>query len=56
MYYGYQERQEPSGAHSTARTKKLSEYAKRLREKQKARSIYGLTEQQFHHYFVRARR
>ena len=44
----------PPGAHSTARTKKLSEYAKRLREKQKARSIYGLTEQQFHHYFVRA--
>jgi small subunit ribosomal protein S4 len=44
----------PPGMHSTARAKKLSEYAKRLREKQKARSVYGLTEEQFHHYFLKA--
>jgi small subunit ribosomal protein S4 len=34
----------------------MSEYALRLREKQKARRVFGLTEQQFHHYFVRAER
>ncbi|MCB4792652.1 MAG: 30S ribosomal protein S4 [Elusimicrobia bacterium] len=44
----------PPGKQANARMKKPSEYSKRLREKQKARSIYGLTEQQFHHYFTRA--
>jgi small subunit ribosomal protein S4 len=33
---------------------KVSEYAKRLREKQKAKRIYGLSEEQFRHYFERA--
>ena len=36
------------------RRPKTSEYAKRLREKQKAKRIAGLTEQQFRHYFRRA--
>jgi small subunit ribosomal protein S4 len=36
------------------RRSKTSEYAKRLREKQKAKRIAGLTEQQFRHYFRRA--
>ncbi len=35
---------------------KTSEYARRLREKQKARRIYGLSEEQFRHYFSRAER
>jgi small subunit ribosomal protein S4 len=30
---------------------KMSDYAKHLREKQKARRIYGLTEEQFSHYY-----
>ena len=30
----------------------MSDYAKHLREKQKARRVYGLTEEQFHHYYV----
>lgn len=33
---------------------KMTEYARHLREKQKARRIYGLTEEQFSHYFWRA--
>src|ERR687892_1703487 len=32
---------------STGRRRKASEYAKQLREKQKVRRIYGLTERQF---------
>ncbi|MBN1622276.1 MAG: 30S ribosomal protein S4 [Endomicrobiales bacterium] len=46
----------PGEQGGSSRSKKMSEYALRLREKQKARRLYGLTEQQFHHYFVRADR
>ena len=38
------------------RRKKESNYAKHLREKQKARRLYGLTEEQFRRYFDRADR
>ena len=41
------------GQHGSQRTKE-SNYAHHLREKQKARRIYGLTEEQFKHYFRRA--
>jgi small subunit ribosomal protein S4 len=34
------------------RGRKASDYARHLREKQKARRIYGLTEEQFRHYFA----
>jgi small subunit ribosomal protein S4 len=34
----------------------MSDYAKHLREKQKARRIYGLTEEQFGHYYEVAER
>lgn len=34
--------------------KKMSEYALQLREKQKAKFIYGVLEKQFHNYFVKA--
>jgi small subunit ribosomal protein S4 len=44
----------PPGMHAASRMKKMSEYSRHLREKQKARRIYGLTEEQFKHYFVRA--
>lgn len=35
------------GIHGGKRAKKLSEYGQQLREKQKAKAVYGLTEKQF---------
>jgi small subunit ribosomal protein S4 len=45
----------PPGQHGQARIK-LSEYAVRLREKQKTRRIYGLVEKQFRAYYFAATR
>jgi small subunit ribosomal protein S4 len=45
----------PPGAHGQARTR-FSEFALRLREKQKVKRIYGLLEKQFAHYFEMAER
>jgi small subunit ribosomal protein S4 len=45
----------PPGAHGQARTR-FSEFAIRLREKQKVKRMYGLLEQQFSHYFELAER
>jgi small subunit ribosomal protein S4 len=39
---------------SASRGRKMSEYAKQLREKQKVKRIYGLTESQFRNTFARA--
>jgi len=36
---------------ATARRKKMSEYAKQLREKQKIKRIYGVSEKQFRNTF-----
>ncbi len=46
------------GQHGQAmsRRRKTSEYAKQLREKQKVKRIYGLTEQQFRNTFDRVRK
>jgi small subunit ribosomal protein S4 len=41
----------PPGQHAHARPGKPSEYAKRLREKQKARHFFGILERQFRRYF-----
>jgi small subunit ribosomal protein S4 len=41
------------GQHGVTRAK-MSDYAKHLREKQKARRVYGLTEEQFVHYYKTA--
>ena len=43
------------GQHGRKR-KKLSDYGIQLREKQKAKRIYGILEQQFRHYFSMAER
>lgn len=43
----------PPGQHGKKRTK-LSDYAVQLREKQKARRVYGISEHQFRLYFRRA--
>ena len=45
----------PPGAHGQARTR-FSEFAIRLREKQKVKRIYRLLEKQFSHYFEAAER
>lgn len=41
------------GMHGQSR-KKMSEYGTQLREKQKAKRIYGVLETQFHNYFITA--
>lgn len=42
------------GFHGKARAGKLSEYGKQLREKQKAKRIYGLSEKQFRNLFKKS--
>ena len=42
------------GAHGTDRRSKLSEYGVQLQEKQKVRTMYGLSEKQFHRVFNKA--
>lgn len=59
--YGYdkyfERKKYPPGQHGLARKrKKLSDYGLRLREKQKAKSIYGLLERQFKRLFEVASR
>lgn len=46
----------PPGEHGRARTRQGSEYLMQLREKQKARRIYGLMEKQFRNLYVEANR
>jgi small subunit ribosomal protein S4 len=41
---------------ATARRRKVSEYAKQLREKQKVKRIYGMSEMQFRNTFERVRK
>jgi len=41
----------PPGQHARKRKKRLSEYGQQLREKQKAKSMYGLAEKQFKKLF-----
>lgn len=43
------------GQHGAKRVRKLSEYGEQLREKQKARFMYGMRESQFHLFFQRAK-
>lgn len=51
----YTRRPYPPGQHGQGRIK-LSEYAVRLREKQKVRRVYGVLERQFRAYFAAAAR
>lgn len=44
----------PPGQHGNARQRKMSQYAIQLREKQKLRRTYGVTERVFRTYFARA--
>jgi small subunit ribosomal protein S4 len=51
---GVNRRDYPPGQH--VRPKKTTDYGAQLREKQKAKRIYGLLERQFQHYFTIAMR
>jgi len=53
---GVERRAYPPGATASARRRKQSEYCLQLREKQKARSIYGVLETQFRKHFAEAER
>lgn len=46
----------PPGQHGQSRSRKKSEYAKQLKEKQKAKYTYGVLEKQFRNLFVKAQR
>ena len=52
----FMKREYAPGQHGQARKRKPSGYAIQLREKQKAKRIYGVLEKQFRNYFVRAER
>jgi small subunit ribosomal protein S4 len=44
----------PPGQHGQKRQRRLSDYGKQLREKQKAKRLYGILERQFKNYFQKA--
>lgn len=47
----------PPGIHGQkSKTSKTTSYAKQLREKQKAKKIYGILEKQFHLYYLKAKK
>ena len=46
----------PPGQHGERRGRKTSDYGIQLREKQKVKRMYGLSEKQFHLFFERAER
>ena len=48
-------RHSPPGQHGTAR-RKVSEYSLQLKEKQKARYVYGILERQFRRHYAEAER
>ena len=49
-----EKRPQPPGPHSQRRGRKVSDYGLQLREKQKARRIYGVLERQFRRHFEAA--
>ena len=52
----FDRRSYPPGQHGQRRRGKTSDYGVQLREKQKVKRIYGLSEKQFHLFFERAER
>jgi len=51
-----QRRNYPPGQHGPGRQRKMTQYGMQLREKQKLRRIYGVTEGVFRNYFAKAAR
>lgn len=52
----FDRRSYPPGEHGERRGRKTSDYGIQLREKQKIKRIYGLSEKQFHLFFERSER
>ena len=52
----FDRRSYPPGQHGERRGRKISDYGIQLREKQKVKRMYGLSEKQFHLFFERADR
>ena len=52
----YEKRSYPPGMHGQNMRRKQSEYALQLREKQKTKRIYGVLENQFRNYYLKAAR
>lgn len=52
----FDRRSYPPGQHGERRGRKVSDYGIQLREKQKVKRMYGLTEKQFRTFFQRANR
>lgn len=50
----FDRRSYPPGEHGQRRGRKISDYGLQLREKQKIKRMYGLSEKQFHLFFERA--
>jgi small subunit ribosomal protein S4 len=50
----FDRRSYPPGQHGQRRGRKISDYGIQLREKQKVKRMYGLSEKQFHLFFQRA--
>ena len=50
----FDRRSYPPGEHGERRGRKISDYGIQLREKQKVKRMYGLSEKQFHLFFERA--
>src|ERR1051325_7627449 len=51
---GVEKRNAPPGQHGANRRRKISEHGLQLREKQKARSMFGVLERQFRRYYQEA--
>jgi small subunit ribosomal protein S4 len=52
----FDRRSYPPGEHGQRRGRKISDYGIQLREKQKVKRLYGVSEKQFHLFFTRADR
>lgn len=50
----FEKRQNPPGEHGASRRRRVSEHGIQLREKKRARAIYGVLERQFRKYFDQA--
>ena len=55
IYLGIDKKSKRGDANGRRQNKKLSEYGLQMREKQKAKFIYGVLEKPFHNYYVRAK-
>jgi len=53
---GFERRSAPPGEHGASRRRRVSEHGLQLREKKRARAIYGVLERQFKKYFLEAAR